>query len=99
MFSCRNSLTAVAAVTAALTFAVPAASANAATLDGPIVDPTVCSLLNSAEGSYGATAANGGAALTDVLNKVGASVGCSAAATGPAFPFPAFPFFPPTLRH
>jgi hypothetical protein len=82
---------AASAVTAALAFAVPAANANAAT---PIVDPTVCSLLNGLTGPFGPTSAPGGASLGDVLNRVGMSVGCSAP-SAPSFPtFPGLPTFP-----
>ena len=88
MLSRRKSLMAVTAVTAALAAAIPAASANAAT---PLVDPTVCQLLDIVKGPFGPTAGPGGASLGDVLARVGGSVGCSAPAQ-PTFPsFPAFP--------
>ena len=87
MLSRRKSLMAATAVTAALAVAVPAASANAATT--PLVDPTVCQLLDLAKGPFGPTMGMGGSSLGDVLGRAGASVGCSA----PAKPsLPAFPW-------
>lgn len=84
----RKSLMAVAAAGAALAVSVPAASAQAAT---PIVDPTVCSLLNIARGPLGPSAGVGAGSLADVLARAGSSVGCSA----PAKPtFPSFPWWP-----
>ena len=87
----RKSLMAASAVTAALAVALPAASAQAST---PIVDPTVCELLNRARAPLGPTSGPGGSSLADVLARTGASVGCSAPAR-PTFPtFPTFPWWP-----
>jgi hypothetical protein len=91
MLSRRKSLMAVAAVTATFAAAIPAASAHAAT---PLVDPTVCQLLNLVKGPFGPTAGVGGGSLADVLGRVGTSVGCTAPAQ-PSFPtFPGLPTFP-----
>lgn len=95
----RKSLMAVAAAGAALAVSVPA-SAQAAT---PIVDPTVCQLLNIAQAPLPSTPGAGTVSLADVLARVGGLVGCSASTTPsmpsmpsmPAMPaFPAFPGFP-----
>lgn len=83
MLPCRIPLAAVAAVTAALAVAVPAASAATT---GPIVDPQVCSLLNPAAGPFAPTNFPGGASLTAVLAKAGATVNCPASASAPAAP-------------
>ncbi|MDA0165699.1 hypothetical protein OM076_35860 [Solirubrobacter ginsenosidimutans] len=88
----RKSLLAAAAVSAAFAATIPAASANAATT--PIVDPTVCSLLDIAKGPLGPTSGLGGSSLADVLSRAGASVGCTPRSQ-PSFPsFPGFPGFP-----
>jgi hypothetical protein len=79
---------AASAVTAALAVAVPAASASAATT--PLVDPTVCQLLDLAKGPMGPTMGLGGSSLADVLGRAGASVGCTPR-TQPSFP--AFPWW------
>jgi hypothetical protein len=87
MLSRRKSLIAAMAATAAFAVAIPAASANAAT---PMVDPTVCQLLDLVKGPFGPTSGPGGSSLADVLGRAGASVGCSA----PAKPsFPSFPWW------
>jgi hypothetical protein len=78
----RNSVMAAAAVTAALATAIPVATANAAT---PLVDPTVCQLLDLVKGPLGPTAGVGGSSLADVLGRAGASVGCTPR-TQPTFP-------------
>ena len=89
IFSGRKPLAALAGVTAALAFAVPAASASAATtpaFPGPIVDPQVCQLLNLSLALPPAQFPSG-AGLAAVLNHVGASVGCPAQ-SGQQSPFP-----------
>jgi hypothetical protein len=92
MLSRRKSLMAVTAVTATFAAAIPAASANAS--GTPLVDPTVCQLLDLVKGPFGPTAGVGGSSLADVLSRAGASVGC-AAGSQPTFPsFPGFPGFP-----
>jgi hypothetical protein len=95
MLSRRKSLMAATAVTATLAAAIPAASANAAT---PLVDPTVCQLLDLVKGPFGPTAGVGGSSLADVLGRAGTSVGCSSGSqpSFPSFPsLPSFPSFPP----
>jgi hypothetical protein len=92
----RKPLAALATVVTALVIAVPAATATAATTSGPIVDPTVCQLLDVAQSPFGPTSlAIGGASLGTELSQVGASVNCPA----PAWAQPVFPGFPyqPTL--
>jgi hypothetical protein len=87
----RKSLMAATAVTAALAASVTASKADAATT--PLVDPTVCQLLDLAKGPLGPTAGLGGSSLADVLGRAGASVGCTPR-TQPTFPtFPAFPWW------
>jgi hypothetical protein len=89
----RKPIAALAAVTAALAVAIPAASANAAPAD-PTVDPTVCQLLNISMGPIGPTHFIGGTSLSSVLAGAGASVGC------PAPPPPGPSLFPGlTLFH
>ena len=92
MLSRRKSLAAVTAVTAALAVAAPTASADNA--PAPIVDPTVCQLLDIAGGQY--TQGYGGGSLADVLKQAGASVRCSAPAGGqsPQFVPQLVPFVP-----
>jgi hypothetical protein len=88
MLPCRKPLAAVAAVTAAFAFAVPAVSASAATT--VTVDPQVCALLNPTTGpfapfgAFGPTMVAGGASLASVLSKAGATVNCPAAKAAPA---------------
>ena len=95
MISRRKSIMAATAVTAAFATAIPAASASAATT--PLVDPTVCQLLDLVKGPFGPTAGVGGSSLADVLGKAGASVGCTPRSqpSFPSFPgMPAMPAFP-----
>jgi poly-gamma-glutamate capsule biosynthesis protein CapA/YwtB (metallophosphatase superfamily) len=84
-------MTALAAVTAALAVAIPAATASAAPA-GPAVDPQVCSLLTT---SPLASQVPGAASLATVLSQAGSTVGCSAAAApaGRGSLFPAFPWW------
>jgi type IV secretory pathway VirB2 component (pilin) len=90
----RKPLAALAGVTAALAFAVPAASASAATTTTPIVDPQVCQLLNFAQGPFGPTASFfGGASLGATLAQAGSSVGC-APPPAPTSLLPGLPFLP-----
>jgi hypothetical protein len=76
MLSHQKPVAALAAVTAALVIAVPAASASAAA-NTPTVDPTVCQLLNPPMGPFGPAQFIGGASLANVLANAGASVGCA----------------------
>lgn len=93
MFSHRRKpLAALATMVAALAIAVPAATASAATTSGPTVDPTVCQLLDIAQGPFGATwFPVGGASLGSVLSQAGASVNCPAP-SAQQFTFPTFPY-------
>jgi hypothetical protein len=85
MLSHRKPLIGLAAVTATLAVAIPAASANAATTAGSAtVDPTVCQLLNTTMGPFGPTRGIGGASLASVLANAGSSVGCAAAPAQPS---------------
>jgi type IV secretory pathway VirB2 component (pilin) len=93
MLSHRKPLAALAGVTAVLAFAVPVASASAASTTAPIVDPQVCQLLNFAQGPFGPTAFIGGASLAATLAQAGSTVGCAAPAPQPSL-LPAFPFLP-----
>ena len=95
MFSRRRMpLAALATVVAALAIAVPAATASAATTSGPTVDPTVCQLLDFAQGPFGLSGFPiGGASLGNVLSQAGASVNCPAPAPQQSL-FPTFPTFP-----
>jgi hypothetical protein len=77
LLSLRKPLAALAAVTAALAVAVPAASANATTTRASTVDPTVCQLLTFSEGPFGPGMFIGGASLTSTLVNAGNSVGCT----------------------
>jgi hypothetical protein len=77
LLSRRKPLAALAALTAAIAVAVPAASANAATPRAPIVDPTVCQLLTLTEGPFGPGMFIGGASLTNTLVGAGNMVGCA----------------------
>jgi hypothetical protein len=93
MLSSRKPVAALAAVTAALAIAIPAASANAAPAASPVVDPTVCQLLNFTQGPFGPGIFIGDASLTDTLTHAGDLVGCTPPAPeqglmpfGPAFP-------------
>jgi hypothetical protein len=79
----RKPLTALAAVTAALALAVPAASANAATT--PTVDPTVCQILNNEMRPFGPTMFLGGDSLRSTLANAGSSVGCPAPPPQPSW--------------
>jgi hypothetical protein len=90
LLSRRKPLAALAAVTAALAIAVPAASANAAT---PTVDPTVCQLLNFSEGPFGPGIFTGGASLTTTLVHAGNTVGCAPPAPQQGL-LPIAPFLP-----
>jgi type IV secretory pathway VirB2 component (pilin) len=92
MLSHRKPLIGLAAVTATLAVAIPAASANAATTAGSAtVDPTVCQLLNFSMGPFGPTMFPlGGASLGATLAHAGQAVNCPAA---PARQLPAVPFF------
>jgi hypothetical protein len=92
MVSRYKPLAGFAAVTAALAIAVPAASASAATPTTPIVDPTVCHLLNIAMGPFGPTSLTGSASLADVLAHAGATVGCPTPAPQPS-PWPTVPWW------
>ena len=79
MMSHRKPLAALAALTATCAFAVPAATASAATT--PTVDPQVCQLFSLSETPFGpAGMFVGGASLSSVLTTAGSSVGCQAAA-------------------
>jgi hypothetical protein len=82
MFARRKPLAVLAAVTTALAVAVPAASASAATTQ--TVDPTVCQLLNVAQGPFGPSMFVGGASLAATLQGAGSSVGCPAPAAQPS---------------
>ena len=88
MLARRKPLAALAAVTTALAVAVPAASASAATTQ--TVDPTVCQLLNVAQGPFGPTMFLGGASLSATLQGAGSSVGCAPPAAQPSL-FPPGP--------
>ncbi|HWE08368.1 MAG TPA: hypothetical protein VG325_03380 [Solirubrobacteraceae bacterium] len=78
MLSCRTPLAALAAVTAALAVAVPAAGAATT---APTVDPQVCQLLSSTTtGPFAPTQFFGGASLGAVLTSAGNSVNCPAPA-------------------
>ena len=86
MSSRLKSMAGVTAVAAVLAVAGPAAGASAATPTGPLVDPTVCNLLNLTRGPLGPTHLLGGGGLADVLARVATSAGCQPPAPKP-FPF------------
>jgi polyisoprenoid-binding protein YceI len=90
MFTRRKPLAGLAALTAALAVAVPASTASAAT---PTVDPTVCELINTAQGPFGPAMFIGGASLKATLQTAGGSVGCAPAPApqGPAALLPIGP--------
>ena len=83
MLSRKKPLAALAAVTAALAVALPAASASAQT-PGPTVDPQVCQALNTTMGPFGPAQFIGGASLARVLAHAAATVNCPAPASQPS---------------
>jgi hypothetical protein len=80
MLSSTKRPAALAAVTAALVVAVPAASASAA---APTVDPQVCQLLTPATGPLALVQFTGEAALNHVLANAGSTVNCPAPPPSP----------------
>jgi hypothetical protein len=70
------SVTALAAAMTTLAAAAPAASASTART--PIVNPTVCLLLDISENPFGPGMLPGGASLITTLQTAGNSVGCPA---------------------
>jgi hypothetical protein len=98
MLSRRKPMVALAAITAALAVAVPVTSASAATATPrsiPLVDPTVCQLLNVSELQAAPTALFGGTSLATVLTGAGNSVGCPGLNPQPTFPgLPGLPGLP-----
>ena len=72
----RKPLAVLAAALTALAAAAPAASASTART--PIVNPTVCLLLDISENPFGPGMLPGGASLITTLQTAGNSVGCPA---------------------
>ena len=95
MLSRRKPLAVLAAALTALAAAAPAASAS--TARAPIVNPTVCLLLDISENPFGPGMLPGGSSLINTLQMAGNSVGCPAPSPQQLlFPFgqPSLPSFP-----
>jgi hypothetical protein len=84
MLSQRKSRAGIAVLIATLAAAVPAATSSAATTTEPVVDPTVCELMNPVGiGGFGPWIP-GGESLANVLTHAGDSVGCPRPAAAPS---------------